>query len=98
MNTKKFTAKFTEVVSKIAGNKLLLTLRDSFVLVASLTLLAGFTTMISSVFLDPSGIIFGESGLNIGKLIFGSVDAFQASGLASGLLKGQELCNAFTRG
>ena len=93
-----FSAKFTEVVSKIAANKLLLTLRDSFVLVASLTLLAGFTVMISSVFLDPAGIIFGESGLNIGKLLFGSVKAFQSSGFASVLMKGQEFCNAFTKG
>ena len=95
---KNFSLKFTEAVSKIAGNRLLLTLRDSFVLVASLTLLAGFTVMISSVFLDPAGIIFGESGLNLGKLICGSTEAFQASALNGVLLKGQELCNAFTKG
>lgn len=97
-NGKSFSDKFTEVVSKIAGNKLLLTLRDSFVLVASLTLLAGFAVMISSVFLDPNGIIFGQDGLHLGKLIFGSSKAFLNSGFAAGLMKAQELCTTFTKG
>lgn len=92
------SAKFTEVVGKIAGNKLLLTLRDSFVLVASLILLAGFTVMISSVFLDPEGIVFGPAGLNLGKLIFGSAAVFKKSAFAAGLVKGQEICAAFTKG
>ncbi len=97
-NKKSFSDRFTEVVSKIAGNKLLLTLRDSFVLVASLTLLAGFAVMISSVFLDPNGIIFGSDGLHLGKLFFGSNKAFLNSGFAAGLLKAQELFTAFTKG
>ena len=95
---KAFSDKFTEVVSKIAGNKLLLTLRDSFVLVASLTLLAGFMVMISSVFLDPNGIIFGTDGLNLGGMIFGSNKEFLNSGFAGGLIKAQEVCGAFTKG
>lgn len=93
-----FSDKFTAIVSKVSANRLLLVLRDTFVLVASLTLIAGFTVMISSVFLDPNGIIFGDSGLNLGKIIYGSTDSFLESGLASGLLQGQNICNFFSKG
>lgn len=94
----KFSDKFTAVVSKVSGNRLLLVLRDTFVLVASLTLIAGFAVMISSVFLDPNGIIFGETGLNLGAMFYGSNEAFLESGLASGLLQGQNICNFFSKG
>lgn len=66
----KFQAGFTKAAGKIAANKLLLTLRDSFILVASTTMIAGFATMISSVFVDPlNGLIFGKQGLQLGKMI-----------------------------
>ena len=78
--------KFTEIICRISGNKFLNVLRDSFVLVASLTLIAGFAIMISSVFLDPTGILFGSNGLNLGKIICGSEKAFLASGLDKNLV------------
>ena len=40
--------KFTALICKVSGNRFLNVLRDSFVLVASLTLIAGFAIMISS--------------------------------------------------
>lgn len=93
-----FSEKFTKIVNKIAGNKLLLSLRDSFILVSSVMLIAGFAVMVNSVFLDPNGIIFGETGLRIGKLIFGSTDAFLASGFAEGLKSVQTVVNFFIQG
>ncbi|MCH3967808.1 MAG: PTS transporter subunit EIIC [Atopobiaceae bacterium] len=82
----RFEDSFTRVAGKFAGNKMLLTLRDSFILVSATSMIAGFALMISSVFVSPSsGLIFSDSGLNLGALIFGSADAFKASGLYSGL-------------
>lgn len=93
-----FQASFTRIVGKIAGNKLLLTLRDTFILVAAVTMIAGFAIMISSVFLDPNGLIFGEQGLHIGKLISGSWDAWANSGFAETLTYIQSLVNLFSQG
>ncbi|MFQ7170746.1 MAG: hypothetical protein ACLRQF_00720 [Thomasclavelia ramosa] len=42
--------KFTALICKVSGNRFLNVLRDSFVLVASLTLIAGFAIMIDSVY------------------------------------------------
>lgn len=68
-----FQQNFTKTAGKIAANKLLLTLRDSFVLVASTTMIAGFALLIQSVILDPvGGLVFGQQGLHIGQLISGS--------------------------
>ncbi|HAN58525.1 MAG TPA: PTS sugar transporter subunit IIC [Erysipelotrichaceae bacterium] len=92
-----FKQKFIAVISKIASNKFLLTLRDTFVLVSALPLIAGLATMVSSVFLDPNGIIFGNSGLHLGALIFGGSKAFLASGFAKGLTQAQTLCSFFSR-
>ncbi|WP_099223157.1 PTS sugar transporter subunit IIC [Listeria costaricensis] len=94
----RFQAKFTRIVGKIAGNKLLLTLRDSFILVSAVTMIAGFAIMISSVFLDPNGLIFGEQGLHLGKLISGSWSAWDASGFADTLRYLQSMINLFSQG
>ncbi|WP_239256468.1 PTS sugar transporter subunit IIC [Listeria ilorinensis] len=94
----RFQAKFTRIVGKIAGNKLLLTLRDSFILVSAVTMIAGFAIMISSVFLDPNGLIFGQQGLHIGKLISGSWAAWDASGFADTLRYLQSMINLFSQG
>lgn len=81
-----FQQNFTKTAGKIAANKLLLTLRDSFVLVASTTMIAGFALLIQSVILDPvGGLVFGQQGLHIGQLISGSEKAWEASGFAHGL-------------
>ncbi|WP_271001906.1 PTS sugar transporter subunit IIC [Listeria seeligeri] len=93
-----FQASFTRTVGKIAGNKLLLTLRDTFILVAAVTMIAGFAVMISSVFLDPNGLIFGEQGLHIGKLISGSWSAWASSDFAQTLTYIQSLVNLFSQG
>lgn len=86
------------VVSKIAANKFLLTLRDTFVLVSALPLIAGLATMVSSVFLDPQGIFFGTSGLHLGALLFGGNNkAFLASGFAKVLTNLQTYCSWFSR-
>lgn len=53
---KSFATYFTDIVGKVAGNKFLLTLRDSFVLVSVTTMIAGFAIMVNSVFLDPAGV------------------------------------------
>ena len=87
--------KFTALICKVSGNRFLNVLRDSFVLVASLTLIAGFAIMISSVFIDPNGIIFGSSGLGLGEMIFGSEKEFLASGFAQMLVQGQNIFNFF---
>ena len=70
---KKFQNGFVRVAGKISGNRLLLTLRDTFVLVAATTMIAGFAIMIQNVIIDPmNGLIFGKQGLGLGKLIAGS--------------------------
>ncbi|URZ17051.1 PTS sugar transporter subunit IIC [Clostridium felsineum] len=97
-NFDKFQKKFTMIVGKIAGNKLLLAFRDSFVLVGSVIMIAGFATMINSVFLDPNGIIFGSSGLNLGKIMYGSDKAWQASGFMNNLKYVQSLFSFFVQG
>ncbi|MCR3760886.1 PTS sugar transporter subunit IIC [Clostridium felsineum] len=97
-NFDKFQKKFTMIVGKIAGNRLLLAFRDSFVLVGSVIMIAGFATMINSVFLDPNGIIFGSSGLNLGKIMYGSDKAWQASGFMNNLKYVQSLFSFFVQG
>lgn len=78
--------KFTAFAGKLAANKLLLTLRDSFIIVAATSMIAGFAIMIQNVFIDPTnGLIFGKEGLRLGLLISGSWSAWQASGLFHGL-------------
>jgi len=68
-----FQAKFTKVAGKIAANKLLLTLRDSFIIVAATSMIAGFAIMLQNVFIDPTnGLIFGKQGIGLGRLISGS--------------------------
>ncbi|MFD1439870.1 PTS sugar transporter subunit IIC [Lacticaseibacillus hegangensis] len=95
----RFQAGFTKTAGKIAANKLLLTLRDSFILVASTTMIAGFATMISSVFVDPlNGLIFGKQGLQLGKVIAGSWGAWSKSGLYNGLLSTQGLISLIANG
>lgn len=82
----RFQENFTKTAGKIAANKLLLTLRDSFVLVASTTMIAGFALLLQSVVLDPvGGLVFGQQGLHLGQLIAGSQKAWEASGFAHGL-------------
>lgn len=96
---KDFSTKFTEVVGKIAGNRFLLTLRDSFVLVSVTTMIAGFAIMINSVFLDPAGgLIFSESGLNLGKVFYGSSTAWLDSGVAGVLIQIQGIINLISQG
>lgn len=90
--------KMITCIGKVSSNKFLLTLRDAFVLVSALPLIAGFATMISSVFLDPNGIIFGEQGLHLGALFSGSQEAFLQSGFAGGLLTAQDIFARFTQG
>lgn len=89
---------FPKVAGKIAGNKLLLTLRDSFVLASGVTMIAGFAVMLNSVFLDPAGIIFGKSGLHIGKLIAGSWESWETSGFADGLRFLQSMFGLISQG
>lgn len=90
--------KLIAVIGKISSNKFLLTLRDAFVLVSALPLIAGFATMVSSVFLDPNGIVFGEQGLHLGSLFAGSQEAFLNSGFAEGLGIAQNICSYFSKG
>jgi len=94
----KMQMNLTKHMGKIAGNRLLLTLRDTFIMAATPLMIAGFAIMISSVFLDPNGIIFGESGINIGKMIFGSKDAWLASGFSKGLQNLQGSLSLFING
>ena len=83
---KKFENGFIRVAGKISGNRLLLTLRDTFVLVAATTMIAGFGIMIQNVIVDPmNGLIFGKQGLQLGRLISGSWAAWQQSGFEHGL-------------
>lgn len=82
----RFQGNFTRYAGKIAANKLLLTLRDSFIIVAATSMIAGFAIMMQNVFIDPTnGLIFGQQGLRLGKLISGSWGAWTHSGLFSGL-------------
>ena len=65
---KKFENGFIRIAGKISGNRLLLTLRDTFVLVAATTMIAGFGIMIQNVIVDPmNGLIFGKQGLQLGR-------------------------------
>ncbi|AHI57148.1 PTS sugar transporter subunit IIC [Listeria ivanovii] len=94
----KFQMKLTKIMGKIAGNKLLLSLRDTFIMAAAPLMIAGFAIMISSVFLDPTGIIFGNSGLHLGSLISGSEKAFLVSDFANNLRTLQGYFNLFING
>lgn len=94
----KMQMSLTKHMGKIAGNRLLLTLRDTFIMAATPLMIAGFAIMISSVFLDPNGIIFGEAGINIGKMMFGSKDTWLNSGFAHGLQTLQGSLNLFING
>ncbi|MCI2173328.1 MAG: PTS transporter subunit EIIC [Atopobiaceae bacterium] len=94
-----FQDSFIRFAGKIAANKMLLTLRDSFVIVSATTMIAGFALMISSVFVNPkTGLIFSDSGLNLGALICGSADAFTASGLFAGLSTASTLISMVSYG
>jgi PTS system cellobiose-specific IIC component len=95
----KFQQNFTEIAGKIAANKLLLTLRDSFVLVASTTMIAGFALLIQSVVLDPiNGLVFGQQGLHLGQLISGSETTWEASGIAHALTNAAGLIGLVSNG
>lgn len=96
---KSFSLIFSDIVAKISGNRFLLTLRDSFVLVSVTTMIAGFAIMINSVFLDPAnGLIFSKSGLHLGSLISGSEKAWLASGFAKSLSNIQTIINFISQG
>lgn len=83
---KKFENGFIRIAGKISGNRLLLTLRDTFVLVAATTMIAGFGIMIQNVIVDPmNGLIFGKQGLQLGHLISGSWATWQQSEFEHGL-------------
>lgn len=94
----KYQMLLTKYMGKVAGNKLLLTLRDTFIMASTPLLIAGFATMLSSVFLSPTGIIFGESGLNIGSLMYGSVETFQSSSFGVALNDLKTIINLFVTG
>lgn len=94
-----FQNNFIKYAGKLAGNKFLLTIRDTFVLVAAPTMIAGFATMIQNVFLDPmNGLIFGKQGLQLGRLISGSWGAWAKSGLFGGLQTFANLVSLISRG
>jgi len=94
-----FKENFSNMIASISGNKLLLTLRDSFVLVSVTTMIAGFAIMLNSVFLDPfGGLIFGENGLHLGRIMFGSQAAWESSSLANGLSTVGSVINLVTQG
>lgn len=97
-NLEKIQMKFTKAVGKISGNKLLLSLRDTFILAAAPLMIAGFAIMINSVFLDPNGIIFGENGLRLGNIIAGSAEAWKTADLAQNLRNSQAYFDLFTKG
>lgn len=88
----------TKSISKIAGNRLLLSLRDTFIMAGVPLMIAGFAIMISSVLLDPTGIIFGNSGIGLGGLFYGSHEAWLASGVAAKMVLLQRYCNYFING
>lgn len=58
---KKFENGFIRIAGKISGNRLLLTLRDTFVLVAATTMIAGFGIMIQNVIVDPMNGLISRS-------------------------------------
>ncbi|MGG5372338.1 PTS sugar transporter subunit IIC [Enterococcus sp. AZ196] len=96
---KGFATYFTDIVGKVAGNKFLLTLRDSFVLVSVTTMIAGFAIMVNSVFLDPAGgLLFSDSGLNLGKLFYGSTKVWLNSDVAAVLTNVQGIINLISQG
>lgn len=83
---KKLENEFIRVAGKISGNRLLLTLRDTFVIVSATTMIAGFGIMLQNVVIDPmNGLIFGNQGLQLGRLISGSWSTWQQSGFEHGL-------------
>ncbi len=83
---KKFENNFIRIAGRISGNRLLLTLRDTFVLVATTTMIAGFGIMIQNVFIDPmNGLIFGKQGLQLGRILTGSWTTWQKNGFEQGL-------------
>lgn len=88
----------TKSISKIAGNRLLLVLRDTFIMTGVPLMIAGISIMISSVFLDPNGIIFGHSGLNLGSLLFKDSETWLTSGMAGRMVSLQHYCNYFING
>lgn len=90
--------KLTKVMGKVAGNKLLLSMRDTFIMAATPIMIAGFATMLSSVFLDPAGIILGEGGLNLGPMLCGGVEAWQASGAFAVIESIREAVSLFSQG
>ncbi len=77
---------------------MLLSLRDTFIMTGVPLMIAGFAIMVSSVFLDPAGIIFGHSGLNLGKIFYGSDDAWKNAAMASNMIQLQRYCNYFING
>ncbi|WP_424321280.1 PTS sugar transporter subunit IIC [Lacticaseibacillus chiayiensis] len=96
---KKFQMAFTKTAGKIAANKFLLTLRDSFILVAATTMIAGFAIMFQNVFIDPTnGLIFGKQGLQLGRLISGSWSSWAQSGLFKTLTSFANLIGLFANG
>jgi PTS system cellobiose-specific IIC component len=95
----RFQQSFIKTAGKIAANKFLLTLRDSFILVAATTMIAGFAIMIQNVFIDPTnGLIFGKQGLQLGRIISGSWTAWPASSLFKGLTSMTGLIGLFSNG
>lgn len=94
-----FQMNFTKYAGKIAANKLLLTLRDSFIIVAATSMIAGFAIMIQNVFVDPTnGLIFGKQGFKLGLLISGSWSAWESSGLFKGLTSTGDLIGLVSNG
>ncbi len=88
----------TRSISKVAGNRLLLALRDTFIMSGVPLMIAGIAIMISSVFLDPAGIVFGDAGLGIGVLFHDNSEAWLASGMAAKMVMLQHYCNYFING
>lgn len=91
---------FMKYAGKIATNRFLLSLRDAFLYASGATIVAGFVIMINSVFLDPSemSLIWSDSGLHLGSLIFGSYQEFLSSGLYDTLLSLQSFFNMILLG
>lgn len=90
---------FMNFAGKLAGNRFLLTIRDTFVLVAAPTMIAGFATMLQNVFLDPmNGLIFGKQGLQLGRLISGSWSSWAQNSLYAGLQNFANLVSLIGRG
>lgn len=98
MKLNNMSMKLNKVISKVSGNKLLLTMRDTFIMAAMPLMIAGFAIMINSVFLDPNGIIFGENGLHIGLLMYGGAEQWLNSNFALTLMNIQSYVNLFSQG